>query len=167
MSFFKWSVFLFDLRKILDLDSYPFTLPCLIFFLLRDTVLDLCVENLLFLLCVSPLLSHYYPTYNISDIRCVRVSPTLSNALWQQLGNLQFNSILSLTGVSADATGEGHCPRRLPMASSMAPDYLWLLSDPATNWRFPWPPPLGLDCLLDLLTEFREALTDVYQFMIW
>lgn len=99
------SIVLFDLSKMLKLAFLPpCTLPCLFFFFLMVTVLDRHIENLLFLLCVSPFLSHYYHTHNTSNTRCVRFSHT-HQAVLCDTSQASYNSNLTLTGVSTDPIG--------------------------------------------------------------
>lgn len=46
---------------------------------------------------VFVLLSHGCHTHNTSDARCVGVSPTTCQSLWNQLGVLQCNSFLTFS----------------------------------------------------------------------
>ena len=54
------------------LSGVPTPLHSALSFFLRVIIPDRCIENLLFLLCVSLLLSYYHHTYNTSDTGSVR-----------------------------------------------------------------------------------------------
>lgn len=74
-----------------------------------------------------------------------------SNSLWDQLGVIQFNSMLTLSTwkqgqiPQVKVSVPWNCPPlHMPIKSSRTPDYLQFLFNLTTNQRFPLPPPTGI-----------------------
>lgn len=96
-----------------------------------------------------------------------------SNSLWNQLGVLQVNPILRLTGGKADCAGEGLNPVRLPPPSDA--NHQVVSSQVTHNFCSTWlqirgshEPPLGFDYLQEQFTKLREThLPFILPYKVW
>lgn len=88
------------------------------------------------------------------DTRWVGLFTTPSNSLRHQPGVLWLDSILTLTRVSADATGYGLSPTRLPLLQRLTTAQVATAFRPAVN-HSSCDILLGFDHVLKQLTELR------------
>lgn len=116
------------------------------------------LSNLTFIMLCTKKTACFLYSYSISDTRCTGFSTPRSSSFLggHQLGVLQFNPILTLTGVSADLTSlRAQSTGVSPHQYQVPGDYMNCSSDwPAIIWGFPQPSGSSLNSFLMLLCRF-------------